>query len=321
MASDAAARRRALGRSLSRAADAGVAQALALAEATSPTERGGAWRIGVTGAPGAGKSSLIGRLARLRLERLAREPGRPGEPLERLAVIAVDPTSPISHGSILGDRIRMEDLAGDGRAYIRSLPSRGGRDGLTHNIVDILSALDAYGFRETILETVGVGQAEHAVRLMVDTVVLALHPESGDSIQAMKAGVMELADIYVVNKSDLPGAKRALAELRATLRGAGPDGFEPPILPVSQNDPASLAALDEAIEAHRRHVEERGLRDARIAARLAYHVDSLVLRRLEELRSEQIGAEQIGADDRSPAEGHDVAACYRALLARLAASG
>ncbi|TVR07609.1 MAG: hypothetical protein EA385_12195 [Salinarimonadaceae bacterium] len=311
MTADASARRRALGRALTRAAEAGVDQALALAEAAQPAPEGGAWRIGITGAPGAGKSSLIGRLARLRLDRLSRETPPAGAPPERLAVIAVDPTSPVSHGSILGDRIRMEDLAGDRRAYIRSLPSRGGRDGLTHNIVDILAALDAHGFRETILETVGVGQAEHAVRLMVDTVVLVLHPESGDSIQAMKAGVMELADIYVVNKADLPGAKRALAELRATLRGVGPDGFEPPILTVSQDDPASVAALDEAIEAHRRHVEVKNLRHARLAARLAYHVDSLILRRLDELR----------ADTSAAQAGDSVPARYRALLAQLSDSG
>lgn len=303
----AAAARRALGRALSRAADADVAQALALAEAPSPPGPA-AWRIGITGAPGAGKSSLIGRLARLRLARLSRETPPPGAPPERLAVIAIDPSSPVSHGSILGDRIRMEDLAGDRRAYIRSLPSRGGRDGLTHNIVDVLAALDAHGFAETILETVGVGQAEHAVRLMVDTVVLVLHPESGDSIQAMKAGLMELADVYVVNKADLPGARRALAELRATLRGVGADGFEPPILATAQDDPQSLAALDEALESHRAHVEANALRGARLAARRAYHVESLVLRRLAELRE----AEGAG----NPRES--VGASYRRLMARLA---
>jgi LAO/AO transport system kinase len=305
--SSAAAARRALGRALSRAADADVAQALALTEV--PFLAGAeAWRIGITGAPGAGKSSLIGRLARLRLDRLSRETPPAGAPPERLAVIAIDPSSPVSHGSILGDRIRMEDLAGDRRAYIRSLPSRGGRDGLTHNIVDILTTLDAYGFAETILETVGVGQAEHAVRLMVDTVVLVLHPESGDFIQAMKAGVMELADVYVVNKADLPGARRAAAELRATLRGASADGFELPILAVSQNDPHSLSALDEALEAHRAHVEINDLREARLASRRAYHLESLVLRRMAELR-DAAGAEMSLTS---------VAASYRRLLARLA---
>lgn len=308
MTSDAA-KRRALGQALTRAAEAEVAQALTFARAFPPAAEGGAWRIGVTGAPGAGKSSLIARLARLRLERLAREPGRSGAPAEQLAVIAIDPTSPVSHGSILGDRIRMEDIAGDQRAYIRSLPSRGGRDGLTHNIVDILYALDVHGFRETILETVGVGQAEHAVRLMVDTVVLVLHPESGDSIQAMKAGVMELADVYVVNKADLPGARRALAELRATLGNLSASGFRPPILSVSQNDPASIASLDKAIEAHRSHVEECGLRHIRRAARQAYHVDSLILRKLAELRAAHPATTNSGG----------VVDEYHALLGRLAA--
>lgn len=282
MVNDASAARRRLGRALSRAANASVADSLAFA-AASPSGGHQAWRIGITGAPGAGKSTLIGRLARSRLDDMP--DSGDAEALPELSVVAIDPSSPVSHGSILGDRIRMDEIAGDPRAYVRSLPSRGGRDGLTHNIVDVLAVLDAYGFREAIVETVGIGQAEHAVRLMVDTVVLVLHPEGGDSIQAMKAGVLEMADIYVVNKADLPGARRAVAELEGVLRHANTRGTEwtPPILSLSQNDPSGFDTLNACLDQHRGHILARDLRGTTATARRAYHVESLLLRRLGEL--------------------------------------
>jgi LAO/AO transport system kinase len=153
--------RRRLGRLLSRIANASVAEMLA----SSPSTPGHASRIGFTGPPGAGKSTLIGRFARARLSQGA-----------QVGVVAVDPSSPYTHGAILGDRIRMDSVADDPRLYIRSLASRGAHDGLADNIADILATLDGFPFDEIILETVGVGQAEYAVRMLVDTLVLVLVP-------------------------------------------------------------------------------------------------------------------------------------------------
>lgn len=276
--------RRRLARALSRIADASVAEALALAE--TQTE-GQARRIGVTGPPGAGKSSLIARLGRARLDRMsAAEPGAPGE---RLAILAIDPSSPVGGGAILGDRVRMDALTSDPRVYVRSLASRGGHDGLTHNIVDLLAFADAYGFEEVILETVGVGQAEHAARALVDTLVLVLHPDAGDSIQAMKSGIMEVADIYVVNKADLAGAGRTSAELKAVLKAAHrrDGGWFPPVIEIAQDRPDGIAALDAALEAHRAHVESRCDPALTRRERRRYHLRSLLQRRVDEIVAER----------------------------------
>ncbi|MFH1555405.1 MAG: hypothetical protein B7Y12_01455 [Rhizobiales bacterium 24-66-13] len=227
--------RRALGRALSRAADAGLADILS---APPREERHVARRIGVTGPPGAGKSTLIAALARFRLSRAS-----------RVAIVAIDPTSPKTRGSILGDRIRMDGLVDDPRVFIRSLASRGATDGLADNLPEILSVFDDYGFDEIILETVGVGQSEFAVRELVDVELLVLTPGAGDQIQAMKAGILETADIYVVNKADQPEARRVEAELKATLTltaGAGP---VPPVVLVRADAGENIAALDAAIEA------------------------------------------------------------------------
>ena len=179
--------RRTMSKALTRAANASVADVLTTAQGSS----GLCGRIGVTGPPGAGKSSLIAALARRRLQ-------REGD----IAILAIDPTSPVSGGAILGDRIRMEDLAQNPRVYIRSLASRRSHDGLADNLPDMLEIVERAGFVEAILETVGVGQVEYAVRHVVDTILLVLMPGAGDQIQAMKGGILETADILVVNKSD-----------------------------------------------------------------------------------------------------------------------
>ena len=278
--------RRRFARALSRIADASVAEALAL---TETQHEGQAWRIGVTGPPGAGKSSLVARLGRARLARMspAKAPARPDE---RLAVLAIDPSSPVRGGAILGDRVRMDALTSDPRVYVRSLASRGGHDGLTHNIIDLLEFADAYGFEEVILETVGVGQAEHAARALVDTLVLVLHPDAGDSIQAMKSGIMEVPDIYVVNKADLAGAARTSAELKAVLKAAHRPrgGWTPPVIEVAQDSPEGTAALDAALEAHRAHV--RGTYDPALTRRerRRYHLRSLLERRIDEIVAERV---------------------------------
>jgi len=163
-------------------------------------------RIALTGAPGSGKSTLVGALAHFRLN---------ADPDLRMGVLAVDPTSRYSGGAILGDRIRMDAIGTSDRLFIRSLASRRTGAGLADNMAVILNLLGEFGFDETITETVGAGQVDCAVRELADTVILVINPESGDAIQAMKAGIMEAADIYVVNKADLPGASNALASLRS----------------------------------------------------------------------------------------------------------
>lgn len=260
---------------MSRMADASVAEVLG-AVASAPDRS--AWRIGITGPPGSGKSSLIARLAPLRLARLGPED-------ERLAVLAIDPSSPGGGGAILGDRVRMDAIADDRRAFVRSLASRGGREGLAHNIVDVLAVADRHGFDEVLLETVGVGQSEHAARDLVDSLVLVLHPEAGDSIQAMKSGLMELADIYVVNKADLPAARLTAAELRAVLKGApGRDrrGWIAPVIEIGRGREDGVAALDAALEAHRAHVLATSDRAATERARRRQHLRSLAERRIDE---------------------------------------
>lgn len=284
-------RRRALSRALTRIHEADVEAALAASEelVNSANLAGKqAWRIGITGAPGSGKSTLIGRLAKRRLEML--EAPEQDAPPEALGILSIDPSSPLTQGSILGDRVRMEHLSSDSRVFLRSLPSRSGRDGLTHNIIDVMNLLDSYGFQEILLETVGIGQAEHAVRLLADCVVLVLHPESGDSVQAMKAGVMEMADIYVVNKADLPGARKTVAELRATLRSgtvqARLPGWEAPVIEISRNSEDGIEALHQAIEEHRQLSGHHDNEEETTRTRQAYHVQSLVQRRIEELAPE-----------------------------------
>ncbi len=258
----------ALSRALTQLANADpMALAQAEAEGAAPATR--ARRIGLTGAPGAGKSSLGGHLARLRLANG-----------QRLGVLAVDPSSPRTGGAILGDRVRMDELVDDERLYIRSLGSRRTGDGLADNLPEMLDLMDAFGFDEVLLETVGVGQAEHAVRAQVDTVVLVLLPDSGDAVQAMKAGIMEMADIFVVHKCDLPGAQRAATDLKrvAALQPPAPRDWVPPILMTSCAQPESIAALSQAIDQHQAwravHAPEAGL------ARARYRLRRLIERRV-----------------------------------------
>jgi len=229
----------ALSRALTRMANASPQELLQMVVTEPPRQF--ARRIGITGAPGSGKSTLTGHLA---LDRLARN--------GRLGILAIDPSSPRSGGAILGDRVRMDDLAGSDQLYIRSLGSRRTSDGLADNLPEMLDLMDHFGFDEVLLETVGVGQAEYAVRSQVDTLVLTLLPESGDIVQAMKAGIMEMADIYVVNKADLPGARRMVADLRrlAAMVRPSPQAWVTPILAVSSMQPETIRALSQAIDDH-----------------------------------------------------------------------
>lgn len=234
---------------------------------------GDAWRIGMTGPPGAGKSSVLAAVARQRLTR-----GR------SVGILAIDPTSPISGGSLLGDRVRMDDIADLDRVYIRSMPSGSSHDGLCHNIFGMLSVLDSAGFDDVMLETVGIGQTSYQARVLVDTFVLTLVPGAGDIIQAMKAGIIELADIYVVNKADLPGANKLAAELRSLIRWrASQDGWVPPIVMTSAQQNTGLEELDAAIESHRAVCAQQTRIEDERAQRRDFQLRSLILQRLDEI--------------------------------------
>ena len=211
----------------------GLARAISHVEADSTTGRevaaalysrtGHAQTVGITGSAGAGKSTLVGALAR---EQRAR--GR------TVGIVAVDPSSPFSHGAILGDRIRMQDLTADSGVFLRSMASRGNLGGLAEAATGVIDLLDAAGYDVVIVETVGAGQDEVEVAAATGTTVLVANPSAGDEVQSMKAGLMEVAQIMVVNKSDLAGSDTAVAQLRSLLLIADLGAWEPPILKPSR---------------------------------------------------------------------------------------
>ncbi|MDA8108684.1 MAG: hypothetical protein M0015_08640 [Betaproteobacteria bacterium] len=262
--------RRALGRALSRAARATTSEVVRDLARTANR----APRIGVTGAPGVGKSTLIGRLARHRIERSA-----------PLAVIAVDPSSPRSGGSLLGDRVRMEDLADDPRLYIRSLPSGRAHDGLGDNLPEVLAAVDGFNFTEIILETVGVGQTGYGVRQLVDVEVLVVMPGLGDSLQAMKAGILETPDVIVINKAELPGAELTMAELRSVMATRA-SADSPQLLTVSKDDDNGVRRLSEVLDAELERARQRTDESTWRRRVNRYRTQSLVSRELAETLAE-----------------------------------
>lgn len=270
--------RRALGLALTHLANASASDLMCSPQRTLSSAA--ARRIGLTGAPGAGKSTLAGHLA------LQRAPGR------RLGILAIDPSSPRSGGAILGDRIRMDELQGMSELYIRSIGSRSTSDGLSDNLPEMLDLMDAFGFDEVLLETVGVGQAEYAARVQVDTLVLVLLPESGDVVQAMKAGIMEMADIFVINKADLPGARKMATDIQriASLARHEEGAWRPSVLLVSSSSPESIAALSDEID---RHQVWLGLGERRAVLqqqRARYRLRRLIERRAAELVAAQAPA-------------------------------
>lgn len=210
--------------------------------------------IGITGAPGVGKSSMIAGLTR--------EISRQGK---RIAVIAVDPSSPKSGGATLGDRIRMTEAALDPNVFVRSLASRDRSDGLAPAVANLSLLFDAAGYDFVAIETVGAGQDQLEVADLVHTTVLVQIPGAGDTVQLLKAGAMEIADIYVVNKADLPGAQRVARDLRSILLLAPADeaGWNPPIVLTSATDATGFGQLLGAIERHLTYLEANGLLSAR----------------------------------------------------------
>ena len=217
-----------------------------------------AHRIGLTGAPGAGKSTLADQL--ITIVR-AKD--------ESIGVLAVDPTSPFSGGAVLGDRVRMQDHVLDQGVYVRSMASRGHLGGLSEAAPKALVAMETAGFDRIFIETVGVGQDEVEVTSAADTVLVILTPGWGDGIQAAKAGILEIGDIFVVNKADRPGVRDTVADLRSMLALGGDLDWEPPIVETVASRGSGIADVWEAVERHQVHLGVAGLEEARRSRRRA----------------------------------------------------
>ncbi|MEO8478283.1 MAG: methylmalonyl Co-A mutase-associated GTPase MeaB [Gemmatimonadota bacterium] len=292
------------------------------------SELGRARRIGITGPPGAGKSTLT-----LQLVTAWRAAGL------RVAVVAVDPTSPFTGGALLGDRIRMEAVALDPGVYIRSMATRGTLGGLATSTREVADLLDAAGFDRIIVETVGVGQSELDVQRMTDTTVLVLVPESGDGIQALKSGVMEAADIFVVNKADRQGAPKLSREIELALdlragramRGIGahhgvragppeahrtpvdPDQWRPPVLLTIASKGEGIKEVVSVLDRHWEKSSETGALEARRRARMAERTRAVVTRSMDrwlwaEGPATELVAARLDAVSRGETSPYDVAA-------------
>ncbi|MBD7966293.1 MAG: methylmalonyl Co-A mutase-associated GTPase MeaB [Bacillota bacterium] len=220
---------------------------LELLKSIYPQQKGAHW-IGITGSPGAGKSSLVNRLISfLRKKKMT------------VAVVAVDPTSPFSGGSILGDRVRMADHFTDPGVFIRSMGTRGSLGGLSRSTKETVRLMDAYGFDVILIETVGVGQSELDIMKLADSVAVVLNPGSGDVVQVFKAGIMEIADLFVVNKADMPGVPKLLAEIEAMLDLVKHDSpYRPPVVQTISTENKGLQELWESLLTHREYLEKSG---------------------------------------------------------------
>lgn len=226
--------------------------------------------VGITGAPGAGKSSLVDKLAFL-----YREKG------EKIGIIAVDPSSPFSGGAILGDRIRMATLGLDKNVFIRSMATRGNLGGLSRATVDAVAILDAAGFDKVIVETVGVGQDEVEIVKTADVSVVILVPGMGDDIQAIKAGIMEIGDVFVINKSDREGVVRMQKEIEALLNLAHrPDMWNPPIVKTIATENKGIEDLAAAIESYRAFQQTEDANPARRQAIARWRLLEILQERL-----------------------------------------
>ncbi|MGN6176978.1 MAG: methylmalonyl Co-A mutase-associated GTPase MeaB [Streptosporangiaceae bacterium] len=234
---------------------------------------GGARAIGLTGAPGVGKSTMTTALVSAYRERDL-----------RVGVLAVDPTSPFTGGALLGDRVRMQDHATDPGVFIRSMASRGHLGGLAAATPQALRVLDAAGFGAVLVETVGVGQAEVEVASLADTTLVLVAPGTGDAVQAAKAGILEVGDIFVVNKCDNPGAQETVRNLRTMIAMAerGEGDWKPPIVMTTATAGEGIADLTAALDAHCSWLDSSGERDRRRRARAREEVAAIAVAALRQ---------------------------------------
>jgi LAO/AO transport system kinase len=294
---------------------------------------GNAQRIGLTGPPGAGKSTLTARIAQAYRDRD-----------ERVGIVAVDPSSPFTGGALLGDRIRMNNISTDPGIFIRSMATRGALGGLATTSKEVADLIDAYGFERVVMETVGVGQSELEIAGTADTSVVVLVPESGDSIQAMKAGLMEIADVFVINKADRPGADRLAQEIEVMLhmrlgegapattghhgvnlkafgkaarertRGAAKEhgAWAIPVVKTVAQNGEGVDELVRTLDQHYGYLKDTGELSIRRQRRLAERVRAVVERRLQRLawvqgRGQEILGESLPAVERGEESPYAVA--------------
>lgn len=246
---------------------------------------GHAHLVGVTGPPGSGKSTLVNALAqKLRNKDIT------------VGIIAVDPTSPFTGGALLGDRVRMRDLAGDPGVFIRSMATRGSLGGLAQATNDVVKVLDAVGFDVILIETVGAGQSEVEIARTAHTTVVLEAPGMGDEVQALKAGLMEIADILVVNKADRPGAARTARALEMVINrnaSAADDGWVPPILQTVALDGSGVSELWNAIEEHRKYLCVSGLLAKRERMRIEAELLNVLQRHLLDRLVSRVGEKRL----------------------------
>lgn len=248
---------------------------------------GQAHLVGVTGPPGSGKSTLVNVLA----QKLRKKDVTVG-------IIAVDPTSPFTGGALLGDRVRMRDLAGDPGVFIRSMATRGSLGGLAQATNDVVKVLDAAGFDIVLIETVGAGQSEVEIARTAHTTLVLEAPGMGDEVQALKAGLMEIADILVVNKADRPGAARTARALEMVINRnapAGQNGWQPPILQTVALDGSGAPEVLDAIEDHRRYLCASGLLAERERMRIEAELRNVLQRQLLDRLISQVGEGRLDA--------------------------
>ncbi len=270
---------------------------------------GRAYTVGVTGAPGAGKSTLVGALL---LDALSRS--------QRSAVLALDPESPISGGAILGDRLRMERAAVDDRVFIRSVTAEASAGGLSTAAPLIVRALDAAGWPWILIETVGVGQTELSIVEAAATTVVVLTPGFGDEVQSIKAGLMEVGDVFVINKADRPGLAQTRRDIEHALAHAPRRDWQPPILDTIATDGTGVVQASEAIHAHRAHLEKTGALPAQRRRFLRLAVRALAERALRNRLQRYLDGEGVGLIERVDRREMTLAsACAEALRATGAA--
>ncbi len=283
------------------------------------------YAVGLTGAPGAGKSTITDRLIPVARRGWPEIDGTASAPVPQLAVLAIDPSSPFTGGAILGDRVRMQGHATDPAVFIRSMATRGHLGGLALAVPDALRVLGAAGMPVVLLETVGVGQMEVEVASASDTTVVVVTPGWGDSMQANKAGLLEVADLFVINKADRSGTREARRDLQQMLELSAPADWRPPVVETTASTGQGIEELWTEIARHRAFLIDKGLLEQRrawrlgqelrrvLAARLALRVESLAeddrfaaaLRRLVDGQADpyQLADELLGEDGLGPGPG------------------